>query len=186
MQHQAVAWYAPAAGPRTGFSNALFLPHGTPNTTKQGWHTAPDALESVFRCRLRSAGELLGVDGLAKMCLPLVSSTGYPLPSGRCHQSRNHSAAAGPSSAAPLGGAHSSPRTRQAPPLGRAPRAPAAQPARDHAVHHRQNRCHQLGLRGQQQAQRDRQRQHLLAYRNLRNDVVHQMRRRLRHASGPA
>ena len=31
------------------------------------------------------------------------------------------------------------------------------QVARDHAVHHLQHGCHQLGLRGQQQAQRDGQ-----------------------------
>ncbi len=30
------------------------------------------------------------------MCLPLVPSTGYPLPSGRCHRSRKHSDAADP------------------------------------------------------------------------------------------
>ncbi len=51
---------------------------------------------------------------------------------------------------------------------------------------HLQHRRHQLGLCGQQQAQRDRQRQHPLAYRNLRNDLVHQVGHRLCHASGPA
>ncbi len=64
----------------------------------------------------------------------------------------------------------------------------AEQMARDHAVHHLQHRRHQLGLCGQQQTQRDRQRQHPppLAYRNPRDDVVHQVGRRLRHAPGPA
>ena len=56
------------------------------------------------------------------------------------------------------------------------------QVARDHAVHDLQHRRHQLGLRGQQQAQRDRQRQHPLAHRHMGDDVVHQVRRGLRHA----
>ncbi len=47
---------------RIGVSNALFLPHGTPNTAAKGRNTAPDTLESVFGCRLRPAGDLLGVD----------------------------------------------------------------------------------------------------------------------------
>lgn len=67
-----------------------------PEHGRTGGHTAPDALESVFGCRLRSAGELLGVDGPAKMRLPLAPSTGYPLPSGRFHRSRNQSDAADP------------------------------------------------------------------------------------------
>ena len=78
------------------FQTPLFLPYGTQNTAEQGRHTAPDALESAFGCRLRSAGELLGVDGPAKMRRPVASSTGYPLPSGRLHRSRNHSDAADP------------------------------------------------------------------------------------------
>ena len=41
---------------------------------------------------------------------------------------------------------------------------------------------HQLGLRGQQQAQRNRQRQFPLAHRNMRDDVVDQVGSRLRHA----
>lgn len=53
-----------------GFSNALFLPHGTPNTAKQGRSTAPDALESVFGRRQRSVGDPLGVDGAAEKRLP--------------------------------------------------------------------------------------------------------------------
>ncbi len=80
-----------------GFSNALFLSHGTPNAAEQGRHTAPDALESVFGCRLRAAGELLDIDGPANKRLPMAPSTGYTLPSGRFYQSRNHSDAADPS-----------------------------------------------------------------------------------------
>ncbi len=53
-------------------------------------------------------------------------------------------------------------------------------------MHDLQHGRHQLGLRGQQQAQRDRQRQHPLPNRHMGDDVVHQMRRRLRHASGAA
>ena len=49
-------------------------------------------------------------------------------------------------------------------------------------MHHLQHRRHQLGLCGQQQAQRDRQRQHPLAQRHMGDDVVHQMRRGLGHA----
>ena len=82
---------------RIGFSNALFLPHGTQNTAEQGRDAAPDVLESVFGYRLRSAGDLSGADGPAKIRLPMVPSTGYPLPSGRFHRSRNHSDAADPS-----------------------------------------------------------------------------------------
>lgn len=40
----------------------------------------------------------------------------------------------------------------------------------------------EIGLRGQQQTQRDRQRQHPLPYRHMWDDVVHQVRRGLRHA----
>ena len=76
------------------FKRPFFLPHGTQNTAEQGRHTAPDALESAFGCRLRSAGELLGVDGPAKMRRPVAPSTGYPLPSGRFRRSPNHSDAA--------------------------------------------------------------------------------------------
>jgi hypothetical protein len=54
--------------------------------------------------------------------------------------------------------------------------------ARDHALHHLQHRPDQLGLRGQQHAQRDRQRQHPLPHRHVRDDVVHQVRHGLRHA----
>ena len=55
--------HPPCAGaPGLGFSNALFLPHGTPNTAEQGRHTAPDVPES--------AGELLCVDGPAKKRRP--------------------------------------------------------------------------------------------------------------------
>jgi hypothetical protein len=49
----------------------------------------------------------------------------------------------------------------------------------DHALHHLQHRRDQLGLRGQQHAQRDRQRQDPLAHRHVRDDVVHQVRCRL-------
>jgi len=55
------------------------------------------------------------------------------------------------------------------------------QMARDHALHHLQHRRDPLGLRGQQHAQRDRQRQHPLPHRYVRNDMVHQVRCRLRH-----
>ena len=51
---------------------------------------------------------------------------------------------------------------------------------RDHnALHHLQHRRDQLGLRGQQHAQRDRQRQHPLPHRHVGDDVVHQVRCRL-------
>jgi len=60
------------------------------------------------------------------------------------------------------------------------------QVARDHAVYDLQHGRYQLGLRGQQQAKRNRQRQNPLAHRHVRDDVVHQMRRRLRRAPGPA
>ena len=53
---------------------------------------------------------------------------------------------------------------------------------RDHALHHLQHRGDQLGLGGQQQAQRDRQRQHPLPHRHMRHDVVDEVRRGLRHA----
>ena len=42
------------------------------------------------------------------------------------------------------------------------------QMAREHALHHLQHRRDQLRLRGQQHAQRDRQRQHPLAHRHMR------------------
>ena len=57
------------------------------------------------------------------------------------------------------------------------------QEARDDAVHHLQ---HQLGLCSQQQAKRDRQCQHPLAHRHVRNDVIDQVGRRMRHAPGSA
>ena len=60
------------------------------------------------------------------------------------------------------------------------------QVAREHAVHDLQHGRQQLGLRGQQQAQRDRQphdpNEHPLAHRHMGDDVVHQVRGRLRHA----
>ena len=60
------------------------------------------------------------------------------------------------------------------------------QVARDHALHDLQHGRHQLGLRGRQQAQRDRQphdpNEHPLAHRYVGDDVVHQVRGRLRHA----
>ena len=58
----------------------------------------------------------------------------------------------------------------------------AQQLLRDHALHHLQHRRDQLGLRGQQQPQRDRQREHPLAHRHLRDDVIQQVGGRLRHA----
>ena len=60
------------------------------------------------------------------------------------------------------------------------------QMARDHALHHLQHRRDQLGLRGQQQSQRDRQREHPLAHRHVRDDVLHQVGGGLRHAPGTA
>ena len=60
------------------------------------------------------------------------------------------------------------------------------QEARDDAVHHLQHWRHQLGLCGQQQAQRDGQRQHPLAHGHARNDVIDQVGSRLRHAPGAA
>ncbi len=52
---------------------------------------------------------------------------------------------------------------------------------RHHALHHLQHRGDEFGLRGQQQAQRDRQRQDPLAHRHVRDDVIDQVRRGLRH-----
>ncbi len=56
------------------------------------------------------------------------------------------------------------------------------QEASDCSVHDLQHRRHQQRLRGQQQAQRDRQRQHPLAHRHMRDDVFDQVRGGLRHA----
>ena len=56
------------------------------------------------------------------------------------------------------------------------------QVASEHAVNDLQHGRYQLRLRGQQQAQRDRQRQHPLAHRHMGDDVVDQVGRRLRHA----
>lgn len=53
------------------------------------------------------------------------------------------------------------------------------QVARDHPVHHLQQRRYLLGLCGQQQAQGNRQRQHPLAHRHMRDDVVHHSECRL-------
>ena len=58
----------------------------------------------------------------------------------------------------------------------------AKQVARNHAAQHLKHRRHQLGLCGQQLAQRNGQRKHPPAYGHMRDDVVHQVRRRLRHA----
>jgi hypothetical protein len=49
------------------------------------------------------------------------------------------------------------------------------QMAPDHALHHLQHRRDQPGLRSQQHAQRNRQRQHPLPHRYVRDDVVHQV-----------
>ncbi|MBI3155434.1 MAG: hypothetical protein HYZ20_08490 [Burkholderiales bacterium] len=65
--------------------------------------------------------------------------------------------------------------------VGLEPRPPQ-QMARDHALYHLQHRRDQFRLRGQQQAQRDRQRQHPLPHRHMRYDVVDEVRRGLRHA----
>ena len=56
------------------------------------------------------------------------------------------------------------------------------QMARDQALHHLQHRRDQFRLRGQQQTQRYRQRQHPLSHRNMWNGAVLQVRRGLRHA----
>ena len=64
------------------------------------------------------------------------------------------------------------------------------QVARDHAVHHLQHGRHELGLGGQQQAQWDRQSHdpnaHPLAHQYVRDDVAHQVHRRLRHPARAA
>ena len=52
----------------------------------------------------------------------------------------------------------------------------------DHTLHHLQHRRDRLELRGQQHAQRDRQGQHPMPHRHTRDDVLHQVCRRLRHA----
>ena len=59
---------------------------------------------------------------------------------------------------------------------------PAQQVPRDHTMHHLQHRRDPFGLHGQQQPQRDRQRQYPLAHRHVRDDAVDQVRCRLRHA----
>jgi hypothetical protein len=51
----------------------------------------------------------------------------------------------------------------------------------DHALHHMQHPRARLGMRGQQQAQRDPQRQHPLPHRHVRNDVVGPLHGSLRH-----
>jgi hypothetical protein len=60
------------------------------------------------------------------------------------------------------------------------------QVSRDHALHHPQHRYDQLGQRGQQHAQRDRQRQHPLAHRHVGDDVIDQVRCRLLHPARTA
>jgi hypothetical protein len=56
----------------------------------------------------------------------------------------------------------------------------------DHALHHLQHRRDQLRLRGQQHAQQDRQRQYPLPHGHMRDDVIHQVRCRLRHPARTA
>ncbi len=74
-----------------------------------------------------------------------------------------------------------------APPWPSSPLSPTIQQmARNHALHHLQHRRDQLGLRGQQQTQRDGQREHPLAHRHVRNDVIDQVGGGLRHAPGTA
>jgi hypothetical protein len=51
-------------------------------------------------------------------------------------------------------------------------------------LHHLQHRRDQFGLRGQQHAQRDRQGQHPLPHRNLRDDLIHPVRLRLGTCGG--
>ena len=48
-----------------GFSNAPFLPDGTPSSAEQGRNSAPEALELAFRCRLK-----LMVRGLLRLAQP--------------------------------------------------------------------------------------------------------------------
>jgi hypothetical protein len=62
---------------------------------------------------------------------------------------------------------------------------PLEQKPHDHAVRHLQHGRH-LGPGGQQQVQRDGQRQNPLAHRHVRDELVDQVRRRLHHAPGPA
>jgi hypothetical protein len=69
--------------------------------------------------------------------------------------------------------------------VGLQPRA-VQQMACDHALHHLQHRRNEVGLRGQQHAQRDRQRQHPLPHRHVRDDAVDQVRRGLRHPARAA
>ena len=52
--------------------------------------------------------------------------------------------------------------------------------------HHLQHRRDEFGLRGQKHAQRNRQRQHRLPHRHMRDDVVHQVRCGARHRTCPA
>jgi dTDP-4-dehydrorhamnose reductase len=58
--------------------------------------------------------------------------------------------------------------------------------AGDAREHHLQYRRDQFGLRSQQHAQRDRQRQHPLPNRHVGDDVIHQVRRGLRHPARTA
>jgi len=60
------------------------------------------------------------------------------------------------------------------------------QVSHDDAVHRLQHRRHPLGLCSQQQAKRDWQRQHPMAHVHARDDVIHQVGSRLRHAPGAA
>jgi hypothetical protein len=62
----------------------------------------------------------------------------------------------------------------------------AQQVAHDYALHHLQHRGDQFGLRGQQHAQGDRQRQHPLPHGHVRDDVVHQVSGSLRHPARAA
>ena len=57
---------------------------------------------------------------------------------------------------------------------------------RNHVLHHLQHRRDQLGMRAQQHAQRDGQRQHPLPYWHMGDDMVHPVRCSLRHPARTA
>jgi hypothetical protein len=73
-------------------------------------------------------------------------------------------------------------RHRAAPALASDKPGRIQQAALESALHRAQHRRDQFGMRGQQQPQRDWQRQHPLPHWHLQDDVIHQVRRRLRHA----
>jgi len=58
------------------------------------------------------------------------------------------------------------------------------QKCRNNAVYDLQDRREELGMSGEQQAQRDRKRDHSLAHRHPGDDVIDQVRSRFHHAPG--